>query len=57
MDNVISVRLDEKQFGILKQLCDSTGWTASQVIRYLLENASIRPASIYAEVPAKANGK
>ena len=31
--------------------------TTGVLIRYLLENASIRPASIYAEVPAKANGK
>ncbi len=53
MDNVVSVRLDDAQIKLLERLCESTGWNASQVIRYLLENANIRPASIFVEVPAK----
>ena len=53
MDNVVSVRLDDAQIKLLDRLCESTGWNVSQVIRYLLENANIRPASIFVEVPAK----
>lgn len=53
MDNVVSVRLDDSQMKLLARLCESTGWTASQVLRYLLENANIRPASVFVEIPAK----
>ena len=53
MDNVVSVRLDDAQIKLLDRLCESTGWNVSQVIRYLLENANIRPASVFVEVPAK----
>ncbi len=53
MDNVISVRLNEEQMQVLEKLCESTGWTASQVIRQLLESASVRPAVIRTEVLPK----
>lgn len=53
MDNVVSVRLDAGQMKLLDKLCESTGWTYSQLIRYLLENANIRPATIQVDVREK----
>jgi len=53
MDNVVSVRLDAAQMKLVEKLCQSTGWTYSQLIRYLLENANIRPATISVDVRAK----
>ena len=53
MDNVVSVRLDEKQMEMLQKLCESTGWTYSQVFRHMLDNASIRPATIRVDLPSK----
>ena len=53
MDNVISVRLSEEQMKVLEKLAESTGWTYSQIVRQLLESASVRPAVIRTEVLPK----
>lgn len=51
MDNVISVRLTDDQMALLNQLCKATGWTASQLIRHLLESANVRPAVVRTDPP------
>lgn len=53
-DNVVSVRLSETQMAVLDRICQATGWNYSQVFRYLLDNAVIRPAAISVQVDPKA---
>jgi len=51
MDKTITVRLTPEQESILDSICASTGWTQSQVIRMLLDRATIRPAVIHVVTP------
>ena len=52
-DNVVAVRLTPAQMELLESLCATTGWTYSQVLRHLLESATVRPAIIKTELPQK----
>ena len=55
IDQPIHVRLTDEQLARLDEMSISTGLSRSQVIRHLIDQASIRPAIIRTEAPA-ANG-
>lgn len=53
-EDYVSVRLTKEQGKRLQQICTETGWTKSQAMRHLLDNAMIRPALIRAEIDKPA---
>ena len=55
IDKPIHVRLTDEQLARLEEMCAETGLSRSQVIRHLVDQASIRPAIIRTEAPV-ANG-
>ena len=54
VDQPIHVRLTDDQLARLDEMSVSTGLSRSQVIRHLIDQASIRPAIIRTEAPVMA---
>ena len=52
LETVVHVRFSHEQMTRLDVICRETGLSRSQVVRHLLDNASIRPAIIRTEAPA-----
>ena len=51
MENILHVRVNDEMLERLDQICAQTGLTRSQVLRHLLDNATIKPAIIRTEIP------
>ena len=49
----IHVRLSGEQNARLSEMCAQSGLSQSQVIRHLIDQASLRPAIIRTEAPTK----
>lgn len=61
LEKMVAFRMSEETLERIQQICKDTGMTRSQVIRHLVNTASVRPAIIRTEVletaqPATANG-
>ena len=50
---LIAVRLEPKQLQKLDAIVEMTGWNQSEVIRQLIDNASVTPPSVVAELNGK----
>ena len=49
----IHIRLSGEQNARLNEMCEQSGLSTSQVIRHLIDQASLRPAIIRTEAPAR----
>mgnify|MGYP002685675511 CR=1 FL=1 len=56
LETIIQLRVNDEQLERMNEICRDTGLTRSQVVRYLIDNASIRPAIIRTEAIPTANG-
>jgi hypothetical protein len=53
MKKLVAMRLDDEQLQKLEQLVQVTGWTQSEVLRKLIDNAWVTPPAIGTELPTK----
>ena len=53
MKKLVAMRLEEEQLQKLEQLVEVTGWTQSEVLRKLIDNAWVTPPAIGTEINAK----
>ena len=51
----IAVRLAKRQVEKLKEIIEATGWDKSEVIRRLIDNAEVEPATIVTGTVKKAD--
>jgi len=50
---LIAFRLSDEELERLDEMVEQTGMTRSQVIRHLLDNATVKPAIIRTEIAEK----
>jgi len=50
---LIAVRLEPKQLQKLDAIVEMTGWNQSEVIRRLIDSASVTPPSVTSDITAK----
>jgi hypothetical protein len=53
MEKMIAVRLDEKSMQKLDAIVQITGWNQSDVIRRLIDNASVTPPALTTGISTK----
>lgn len=56
LETIIQLRVNDEQVERLAAICRETGLTRSQVIRYLIDNATIKPAIIRLDAIPVHNG-
>jgi hypothetical protein len=53
MKKLIAIRLDEEQQQKMEHLIAVTGWSQSEIIRKLIDNAWVTPPSVGSELSTK----
>lgn len=49
LDKFVTFRMNEQTLERFQEICKETGYTRSQLIRYLVDTASVRPAIVRTE--------
>ena len=55
MKKLVAIRRDDEQLQKLEQLVSVTGWSQSEVIRKLIDNAWVTPPALGAELAPKGD--
>lgn len=53
MRKIMAVRLEQDSWEKMKQLQAATNWSQSEIIRMLIENAWVKPATLGAELTVR----
>ena len=57
LEKMVAFRMSEETLERIQQICKDTGMTRSQVIRHLVDTASVRPAIIRTEAIEVETGR